>query len=326
MSRLLTTASRQAAKSGRLQVLATYGATVEEAPGITLATWERGTDRQLFSLEYWEGNAGNSTYITYQSEARRTQVIENLKAHAARKIEYKARRKEENKGKSSGHAAAAAAIKEALKKEFTGVKFSVTSESFAGGDAVRIHWQDGPTVGQVEAISGQFQQGHFDGMTDMYEYSNNNDNLPQVKYVTESRSMSEEVEEQLGQLFDEGNYFVEEHGHWAKDRQIYRLFAATSLPIGAKITGLDNEGSQLRAIIELAAAPAAAERPAPIEVPAGKIQVIDYSDKALAVIGDTRTIKDKLKELGGRFNPRLTCGPGWIFSKKQAEQLKAAFM
>lgn len=49
---------------------------------------------------------------------------------------------------------------------------------------------------------------------------------------------------------------------------------------------------------------------------APKFQIIDYSEKAIAVIGDTRDIKDKLKELGGRFNPRLSCGAGWIFSKK----------
>lgn len=62
-------------------------------------------------------------------------------------------------------------------------------------------------------------------------------------------------------------------------------------------------------IIEAVAAEAVPEE-------APKFQIIDYSEKAIAVIGDTRDIKDKLKELGGRFNPRLSCGAGWIFSKK----------
>lgn len=62
----------------------------------------------------------------------------------------------------------------------------------------------------------------------------------------------------------------------------------------------------------------------PIEVKPGQIQVIEYGDKALAVIGDTRPIKDKLKELGGRFNFRLTCGPGWIFPKTKLSELQAA--
>lgn len=45
-------------------------------------------------------------------------------------------------------------------------------------------------------------------------------------------------------------------------------------------------------------------------------QIIDYSEKAFAVVGDTKAIKDELKAIGGRFNFRLSCGAGWIFSKK----------
>ena len=54
------------------------------------------------------------------------------------------------------------------------------------------------------------------------------------------------------------------------------------------------------------------------------IQIINYSEKALAIIGDTRAIKDTLKALGGKFNAHLTCGAGWIFSKSKEDALKAA--
>ena len=54
------------------------------------------------------------------------------------------------------------------------------------------------------------------------------------------------------------------------------------------------------------------------------IQIVNYSEKAIAVIGDTRAIKDTLKSLGGRFNAHLTCGAGWIFSKSKEAALKAA--
>lgn len=53
-----------------------------------------------------------------------------------------------------------------------------------------------------------------------------------------------------------------------------------------------------------------------------KFEIIDYSEKAIAVIGDTKEIKEELKKLGGRFNPRLSCGAGWIFSKRQENELK----
>lgn len=62
-----------------------------------------------------------------------------------------------------------------------------------------------------------------------------------------------------------------------------------------------------------------------VEVPAGQIQIIDYSEKAIAVIGETKPIKDKLKELGGRFNFRLTCGAGWIFPKTKLSEIEALF-
>ena len=61
----------------------------------------------------------------------------------------------------------------------------------------------------------------------------------------------------------------------------------------------------------------------PAEVPAGKIQIVDYSEKAFAVIGETKPIKEGLKNLGGKFNFRLTCGAGWIFSKTKLEAVKA---
>ena len=61
-----------------------------------------------------------------------------------------------------------------------------------------------------------------------------------------------------------------------------------------------------------------------VEVEAGKINVIDYSEKAIAIIGDTKPVKDILKSLGGKFNFKLSCGPGWIFPKsKQAQIIEA---
>lgn len=59
--------------------------------------------------------------------------------------------------------------------------------------------------------------------------------------------------------------------------------------------------------------------------PVDGLRIIDYSEKAVAVIGETKAVKDRLKELGGRFNAKLSCGPGWIFSKTKRNDLKAAF-
>lgn len=93
----------------------------------------------------------------------------------------------------STQAQAAAAIRKELKAAFPNTKFSVTSESFSMGDAVRIDWTDGPTSAQVDAIVRKYQYGHFDGMIDMYEYSNRRDDIPQTKFVSTQRRFSDDA-------------------------------------------------------------------------------------------------------------------------------------
>ncbi len=58
------------------------------------------------------------------------------------------------------------------------------------------------------------------------------------------------------------------------------------------------------------------------------LRVIDYSEKAIALVGDTFAIKDKIKQIGGTFNKSLhienTTVPGWIFpmnKKSDVEEL-----
>ena len=57
--------------------------------------------------------------------------------------------------------------------------------------------------------------------------------------------------------------------------------------------------------------------------------VVEYSEKAIAVFGETRAIKDELKAMGGKFNSRLTFNgkrlAGWIFSKSQEQRLAYYF-
>ena len=57
------------------------------------------------------------------------------------------------------------------------------------------------------------------------------------------------------------------------------------------------------------------------------LEIVDYSEKAIAVFGNTKAIKDELKKLGGKFNPALKYNgekrAGWIFSKKQADKVRA---
>lgn len=51
--------------------------------------------------------------------------------------------------------------------------------------------------------------------------------------------------------------------------------------------------------------------------------VIDYNERCIAVTGDTKPLSGKLKKIG-MYNSRLSCGPGWVFSKKNKDKLKEA--
>ena len=57
-----------------------------------------------------------------------------------------------------------------------------------------------------------------------------------------------------------------------------------------------------------------------------RFEIIDYTDKSIAVFGDTKSIKEILKSLGGRFNTRLSYEgektAGWIFPIHMRSQIE----
>lgn len=73
-----------------------------------------------------------------------------------------------------------------LKRHFPNVKFSVKSDF----NSVRIGWTNGPTDEMVRKIVGKYEAGHFDGMTDSYDYRNTpfNQTFGDPKYVFVERS------------------------------------------------------------------------------------------------------------------------------------------
>jgi hypothetical protein len=60
----------------------------------------------------------------------------------------------------------AALIRKALKEAFRDVKFSVRSDSYAGGASIRVRWIDGPNNAQVEAVAKRFKASYFDSSID----------------------------------------------------------------------------------------------------------------------------------------------------------------
>ena len=93
----------------------------------------------------------------------------------------------------SAHAAAAAMIRKEMKKN--GIKGSVRSSSYSGGSSITVRVND-LTPWTLEALTrfvSGFQYGHFDGMYDIYEYSNNRDDIPQVRFTFVECSYSDEL-------------------------------------------------------------------------------------------------------------------------------------
>ena len=59
---------------------------------------------------------------------------------------------------------------------------------------------------------------------------------------------------------------------------------------------------------------------APVAVSSADLQIVDYSDKAIVLTGDTKPLKDEIKHLGGKFGSRfdtskVPTGNGWLFPK-----------
>jgi cobaltochelatase CobS len=149
-----------------------------------------------------------------------------------------------DQGNGTSSAQGARNIRRELKTAFPATKFSVVSDNYAGGNAIRINWELGPTVKQVDAITDKYSNGCFDGMTDSYNY--NRSEFPRVfggaNYISTSRQFPREATDLLCAEFSKfcnvegegtnarfGNEWVESH--------VYRLLSACEFPANATITG-----------------------------------------------------------------------------------------
>src|SRR5258708_17663674 len=86
----------------------------------------------------------------------------------------------------------AQAIRKELKNTYPGVLFHVTSKSYSMGDHVDVGWTDGPIESEVKKRLARYQYGHFNGMEDIYEITNDRSDIPQTKYLFCDRSASRE--------------------------------------------------------------------------------------------------------------------------------------
>lgn len=121
---------------------------------------------------------------------------------------------------ASNHAAAAKAIRDELKR--LDLKCKVTSKCYSGGTSITARvYADLPPKGRDAIIdfANQYQYGNFNGMTDSYEYSNKQTDLPQVKFVFVEFEYSDEIKQAVKEYIDNINGIPE------YDRQRYYYMA-----------------------------------------------------------------------------------------------------
>jgi len=97
----------------------------------------------------------------------------------------------------SSHAAVAKAIRQYMKAN--GIPGRVTSNSYAGGSSVNVSVEDlAPDVSEkLKEFADQYEMGHFNGMEDIYEYSNSRDDIPQVQFVFVQNRPSEAMRQKI---------------------------------------------------------------------------------------------------------------------------------
>ncbi len=126
-----------------------------------------------------------------------------------------------------------------------------------------------------------------------------------INWIFEKRNFATQIEEKI--ILKSVHYSETSNG------KVYFLYEVDGVEYSTEVL----PGAEYAATENVSIEEPAAE----IEIVQGEVNIIDYSEKAIAVIGDTKPIKDKLKELGGKWNNKLSCGPGWIFSKKRMEEV-----
>lgn len=156
-----------------------------------------------------------------------------------------------NTKRKSRYTQAAASIKRELAEKFPGIKFSVRSKSFSMGNSVDVSWEFGPTSKEVDIILEKYVEGHFDGMTDCYEYGRDTETRAfqaehgSAKYVHGSRSFPEgfyervcrDIAAHLGVEFV-SQWQRRENDSLALGDYAHRALAQTSFPAGAEYVGV----------------------------------------------------------------------------------------
>lgn len=210
-----------------------------------------------------------------------------------------------------------------IKHVFPGLKFSIAKREYGGW---RIKWSDGPTKRMMEQSVGNFKRIYTNDNTGEYgewndtEFTNLFGGADTLDYT---RVISPELIARATALLNDALNSEYIGSEAEKLNQYLSAMNGEDIPNGYGFEHYDRGYWPEHFAKQISAyAKPAPKASKPANQATGEFQILDYSEKAIAVVGDTTNVKNELKQLGGRFNPRLSCGAGWIFSKKKESQVR----
>jgi hypothetical protein len=197
----------------------------------------------------------------------------------------------------------AAKVRAYAKKNFPGFKFSVRSEWSMYADSMAVELKSGPCVPFAEG-SRSAERGYMSTMSNVKAWKD---------------ELTPEVFASLNAVSNYASSFRYDDSDGMQDYFDTNFYLSIKVSDEYKVIEPKAKKSSVK--------PEKVEEAKEVEaVTAEGLEIVDYSEKAIAVFGDTKAIKEQLKELGGRFNPVLNYNgekrAGWIFSKKQADKVR----
>lgn len=197
----------------------------------------------------------------------------------------------------------AAKVRAYAKKNFPEFKFSVRSEWSMYADSMAIELKSGPCVPFIEGTRSA-ERGYMSTMSNVKAWKD---------------ELTPEVFAALNSVSNYASSFRYDDSDGMQDYFDTNFYLSIKVSDEYKVIEPKAKKSSVK--------PEKVEEAKEVEaVTVEGLEIVDYSEKAIAVFGDTKAVKDQLKELGGRFNPSLNYHgekrAGWIFSKKQADKVK----
>lgn len=196
-----------------------------------------------------------------------------------------------------------AKVRSYAKKNFPGFKFSVRSEWSMYTDSMYIELKEGTCIPFAEG-SRSAERGYMSTMSTVKGWEN---------------ELTPEMFKVLDAVTTYANSFRYDDSDGMQDYYDTNFYLKIKVSDEYKVIEPKAKKSSVK--------PEKVEEAKEVEaVTVEDLEMVDYSEKAIAVFGDTKAIKEQLKELGGRFNPALNYNgekrAGWIFSKKKADEVR----